>query len=790
MSRPRLTFRRGLLVSVVAALTCWIALFAWRGFASDEERYIGPLFTFGLAMAGLGALARWARVPWPLVPLLQVALLGTWLLGLYSGHGLMPTSDSLEAVGAAFRDAVDSANAYRAPVPRSVPTVTPLLVAGGGACLILIDLLAAGLGRVPLAGLPLLLVYSLPISISDTSLPWPAFVMVAAGFLALLFLREDERFSQWGRQVYADPRDADPAGFGVRTGSARSNAVAIGSTVTAMALFVPAFIPELEITLFGGGAGSGDGPGTGIVNPMTDLRTDLRRGTDDPLLLVTTDDPRPSYLKLAVLTNFNGEAWTTGDRRIPDSQVANGADMPPLPGLSSFVVEATPYDYTMAATDELKSTWLPVPEAVTSANAPGVWKYDISTRDFLSSESTGTTEGLSWTTTGVDLDYDVNRVAAAQPAPVGIDAVYTTLPTGGIPEMAEALAVDITSGYDTDYEKAVALQNWFRVDGKFTYDTEVDPGNGSSNLTEFLAEDGRRGYCEQFASAFAVMARFLDLPARVVVGFLNPDQVRPGVFEFSAHDLHAWPEVYFEGAGWMRFEPTPGNGARVPAYTRDVVSGDPSTATPTATPTGEDPTDRPTASLSPNGANGQSDSARVLGFPWLVALGVIVGLLVLVALAFLPQLLRRNRRRLRWSAGTAEAAWAELRDSMLDLRLEWPRGRSPAATGAHVSLSLAAVDGSARPALGREANPEAAAALDRLVGAVELERYSGRALVVDPAELESDVLTCVAALSAGVSTATRRRAHWLPRSLRGTRPGTEALTRVRSARDNVVDHVS
>jgi len=790
MSRPRLTFRRGLLVSLVAALTCWIALFAWRGFVSDAERFIGPLFTFGLAMAGLGALARWARVPWPLVPLLQVALLGFWLLALYGGHGLVPSPDSLEAVRAAFRDAVDSANAYRAPVPRSVATVTPLLVVGGGACLILIDLLAAGLGRVPLAGLPLLLVYSLPISIIDSSLPWPAFVMVAAGYLALLFLREDERFSQWGRQVYADPRDADPTGFGVRTGSARSNALAIGSTVTALALFVPAFIPELEITLFGGGGIGGDGPGTGIVNPMTDLVTDLRRGTDETLLIVTTDDPRPSYLKLAVLTNFNGQAWTTGDRRIPDTQVANGADMPPLPGLSTFVVTATPYEYSMDATDKLKSTWLPVPEAVTSANAPGVWKYDVGTRDFLSSEGTGSTEGMSWTTTGVDLDYDVNRVASAPVVPQAIDAVYTALPNGGIPEMAEALAVDITRDQDTAYEKAVALQDWFRVDGNFHYDIEVNPGNGSSNLTEFLSEDGRRGYCEQFASAFAVMARFLDLPARVVVGFLNPDQVRAGVFAFSSHDLHAWPEVYFEGAGWVRFEPTPGNGARVPSYTRDVVADDPGTATATATPSSSESPDRPSATASPNTAGGQTGSARVLGFPWLAALGIVAGLLVLVALAFLPQLLRRARRRQRWSAGTAEAAWAELRDSMLDLRLQWPVGRSPAATAAHVALSLAAVDGSARPALGRATNPVAAAALDRLVSAVELERYSGRALVVDPAELEADVVTCVAALSAGVSSASRRRARWLPRSLRGTRPGTEALSRIRSGRDNVVDHVS
>ena len=790
MSRPRLTLQHGLLFSMVAALTCWVTLFAWRGFVSDSANYLAPLLTYAVLMAGLGALARWARVPVLLVPLLQLLLLGAWLLNQYGGHGPLPTPDNLDALTEAFRHAVDSANTYRAPVPRSAPTVTPVLVAGGGACLIMVDLLAAGLGRVPLSGLPLLLVYSLPVSIVGSSINWIVFVLVASGFLTLLFLREDERFSQWGRQVQADPRGGDPTGFGVRTGSARSNAVAIGSTVTALALFVPAVIPELDVNLFSGGIGSGHGPGTTIINPIADLRTDLRRGPDVPLLTVTTDDPDPSYFKIAVLGNFNGDAWTTGDRHLDDGQSANGQAMPPLPGLNPLVVDTTAYRYELSSTDDLDFTWLPVPEHVISADAPGLWRYDTSTRDFISGDPSQYADELTWTANGIVPDYDVDALASARtPADSALQDYYTSLPLTGntIPEVVRNIAADQTRDEGTKYEKAVALQNYLRSD-LFHYTTDVNVGNGSSNLAEFLSPEGRRGYCEQFASAFAVMARVLDIPTRVVIGFLNPSNVGPDTYEFSSHDLHAWPEVYFEGSGWVRFEPTPGNTAEAPAFTGEPVTNAPSGPTSSAAqPSNDLPTSRaPSAPASgPDEAFGSSES----GFPWLTVLGTGAGLLVLLVLSLVPQLVRRRRRRLRWSLGTAEAAWAELRDCVVDLGRPWPAGRSPQEIGGVVAPQLAALDGSLRPPQGRSANPEAAAALDRLVRAVELERYSGRALVVDPAELESDVDTCTAALAAGVSTAQRRKARWLPRSLRGRRPVSEGLNRMRSARDNVVDHV-
>ncbi len=123
------------------------------------------------------------------------------------------------------------------------------------------------------------------------------------------------------------------------------------------------------------------------------------------------------------------------------------------------------------------------------------------------------------------------------------------------------------------------LQNWFRETGGFRYSLKTQAvGSGNPALLHFLFKGpgGRVGYCEQFATAYAVMARTLQIPARVAVGFLQPHQGRkPGEWVYKAHDLHAWPELYFQGSGWVRFEPTPGNrAATTPSYTHEAGAQD------------------------------------------------------------------------------------------------------------------------------------------------------------------------------------------------------------------------
>ncbi|NYD41463.1 hypothetical protein BJZ21_001546 [Nocardioides panaciterrulae] len=298
----------------------------------------------------------------------------------------------------------------------------------------------------------------------------------------------------------------------------------------------------------------------------------------------------------------------------------------------------------------------------------------------------------------------------------------------------------------------------------------------------------------------AVMARMLGIPARVAVGFLEPRPVVGKTWEYSAYDLHAWPELFFPGAGWVAFEPTPAGGhdgqaTRAPAYTRQHVPVVNPTQQPSAQP-GNDLPNRGRRSGSSADAAPQENkhsAHRDPSFPWGAAAGGLGGVLLLALLGLVPRAVRRLRRE-RALTGGPEEAWAELRATTLDLGLPWPEARSPRETRDRLVPFLGApVDaGTAeRPAHGARVAPEGVAALGRLVRAVELSRYARRS--EESGSLRQDLEACLAALAGGASRAARRRAEWWPRSVltregRGTSGDLDATT-VQATYGGVVDHV-
>jgi hypothetical protein len=115
------------------------------------------------------------------------------------------------------------------------------------------------------------------------------------------------------------------------------------------------------------------------------------------------------------------------------------------------------------------------------------------------------------------------------------------------------LTRSITKDAETPYQQMLALQRHLR---SFTYDEQAPAGHEINDLLFFL-EQSKRGYCEQFAAAMAVMVRALGYASRVAVGFLPGDVGDDGRFVVTTDQAHAWPEVYFKGFGWLAFEPTP-----------------------------------------------------------------------------------------------------------------------------------------------------------------------------------------------------------------------------------------
>ena len=809
----RVGFGSGFRHASVAALTTWLTMLSWSGFSQVSSTYLAPLLVLGQLIALVGAGLRWLRAGGVVTVLAQV-LTAVAFINLDLSGSLIPRGTRWDEMAESLRDAVETAQLYAAPVPAQADSIHPMMLVFGAVCLLLVDVAACTLHRVPLAGLPLLTVYAASVSLLGGGVPWWVFVAGAAGFLAMLFLHEDDQVSRWGRPLGRSDAAADASGFGVRTGTARSNALSIGAAATGLAVILPVFIPTLSLSVFGNGPGNGKGD-VRIENPFTDMKRDLSRGEDVPLLRVTSDGGGIAYLRIAALTVYSGASWTPGDRDIPQSQQPNGP-MPPLVGVNPDL-RRRETQYTVSAYDNFDSIWLPVLPAVSNVQATGNWRYDSSTMDFLAADDSTDTAGLDYTMTGVQLDLEGAGLAAAPAATGELATRFTDLP-GDFPKTVADLATKVTADQPTRFQKAVALQDWFRRDGGFRYDLEAtSAGNGNAALLSFF--DEKVGYCEQFASAMAVMARSLGIPARVAVGFLRPDQIGPATYEYSAWDLHAWPELFFPGYGWVRFEPTPGvRAGGVPSYTRDQLPDLPA-VDPSSSATGNPALDRQTRSASPGASVTQRDrGAGSVGdspVPWRWILAGLGTAVLLAGLGTVPRLLRRWRRDRRWATAPGpETAWRELRDDAIDLGLRWPTGLSPRATGRYLAQLLARpVDGATpeRPARGPQECPEAADALDRLVQAVELHRYARPGAPGSPGAsmdgqrerdagqgegdagvaLRADVELCAGSLAGGVSRMARRRAAWLPRSLVGRTAGrTERRGSVEVVGyGGVIDHV-
>lgn len=135
-------------------------------------------------------------------------------------------------------------------------------------------------------------------------------------------------------------------------------------------------------------------------------------------------------------------------------------------------------------------------------------------------------------------------------------AANTQLPKGLDPNIA-ALARQITANAPTMYDKVVALETFLHT--KFTYNVNINPPQDQELVSWFLFRSGRQGFCNYFATAMAMMARTLGIPARVAAGYTN------GTYDAKTHeytvdgtDAHAWTQVYFAGYGWINFEPSAG----------------------------------------------------------------------------------------------------------------------------------------------------------------------------------------------------------------------------------------
>ena len=531
--------------------------------------WISECFLLILVVGAAGHLARTGRFPRPVVILVQLlaALLALTLLRA-SDNAIaffIPGPGALNELGNQL-SAGRADIAHEAPPAVATPGITTILAITVGAFAILIDALAVTYRRAVLTGLPLLAVYLIPATRKPGGLSWLAFSVSAIGYLSLVSAEGHDRLSRWGRALGGPTRIPGELSGPVNNPHS-SMSRRITSTAVAAALIVPWFIPTLPgVFQTGGGNGTGGG-GTISINQSIDLRRSLTSTDPVPLLKYTTTsgNVRSDYLQMSVLDKFDGNSWTTGS--VPSSPLDSNAHLT-IPGLTTSGVTQSTVTTRISVISNFSFNAVPAPYA--PSNISGIIQplYDPSTLEIVPGDSTTRSrDGEQYVVTSTDVEPTAAQVGAATGPYDASLSRYLSLPTN-FPADVKAKADQVTAGDTTPLQKAVSLQDYFLSD--FAYTLQVPAGDGNSAIESFLKD--RKGFCQQFAGTMAAMARSLGIPAVVAVGFTPGTLQQDQSYQVTTHDAHAWPMLYFNGLGWIRFEPTPTiqstNRGSTPAYTR------------------------------------------------------------------------------------------------------------------------------------------------------------------------------------------------------------------------------
>jgi transglutaminase-like putative cysteine protease len=485
-------------------------------------------------------------------------------------------------------------------------------------------------------------------------------LLIATGVLAVVALRA---LHDRSRRVELAPRG--------RSTSAIVPASLVAAVVLAvLAGFVGPRIPGASAEpLYN--TKTGDGV-TEVISPLVDIRSRLTNRSEVELFRVFAE--APAYWRATALSEFDGRTF-----KLPNS------DLTRLDTASSVLGVRVVQQIQVL---DLRGRLLPAAAdpiqggGVQSGEAVGL-EIERDSSSLLAPEAFENGDEFTVVSQVATPTAEQLRAATSVAPP---DEIFLELPD--MPSVVAERAAEVTAGASTSYDRARALQDWFR--DEFDYSLEVQSGHGSSAIESFLNE--QIGYCEQFSATFAAMARTLGIPSRVAVGYTQGIQSSEGWYRVLGRNAHAWPEVWFDGIGWVPFEPTPGRGAPgaedytgvPPAQDDAPITGPddggavatnpttPTTVVPAPTTTlapGEtvpttDPLDGeiPEVTVAPGavppleGTGGAGDEGG-FSIPW----GTLITLLLLATVVLAPWILRRirtARQRREPPAERVRAAWS------------------------------------------------------------------------------------------------------------------------------------
>ncbi|MFC4092784.1 transglutaminaseTgpA domain-containing protein [Micromonospora sp. GCM10011541] len=750
---PRQGWRGGAVTRLLGAVPVPLALITMIVLAGVvlDRVYAGSLLTRLLIGAAVGSVlvsvAARRLASWLVAPLSVLALAGWTALALRlaAAHAELP-----ESLGAVTADAARNA------IPRLLTAMIPVEPAPDTVLLPLVAAWLAGLagaevalraGRVLLGYLPPALLYAGALYVVGPNAQpaiWPtvAFAAVAAVGLAAPSRRDGPETGDPSAGLRPAVRAA------VRVRLLAAGAAGVAAVVGLAALLAPVVAGQVD--------DRPADPRRYVEPPQVESLDEnpLIRvsgwalNPDQQLLEVRTEaggsGREPARIRLAVLSDYDGVTWRVGATYRNAGRILPAVE--PAPG---GVTDPVRQEITVA---DLTGRLLPAvatPREITGARVA----YDPATGTLIRPE--GLAPGLRYTVTSLRERPDGNLLATAN-VPAGDSVSRVLRVADGAPEELRRLAAQLAESNGAPYARAAAIEQFLAEHYRVTAD--APSGHAYPNLAFFLFGPrnggGQRGTSEQFAAAFAVLGRLAGLPTRVVVGF-EPRRDGP----VRAADAFAWPEVLFEGVGWVPFDPMPQPDS-APRPVEEDFRPTPEDPPPSEVPA---PTVEPTATPPAEAASGPPDSRSGLATPVLMG-GGAGGLVLLVGLVLLTlAALRRNLTRARLGrgdpGGRIAGAWREVTDG---LRLAGqPVGDDLAA--AEVAWAARRALTEARAATSTEVGAPAVA-VDELAGLLNRVAFAPGTATPEQAER-------AAAVAHGYVSALRDARPWWRRLLWSVHPG-------------------
>ena len=618
---------------------------------------IAACIVTGHIVTSFGRVLR-APDPVPSVAgVLAVALMAIWtLLGSATRAGI-PTTTTIRVLLHRFSDAGTVIRSHPTPVPSTSGVVLCLAAGGGLAAVFGATLWNWQQARLPGTRRPLIALFPTFGLFCYTALLSSDIDRVTGTVLymatALVFLAVADRPAPAHTAPHRPWRSGTPAALAM---AAMAVVVPVAASPGLGTLRLDA-LPFAHGGVKPGPGGSGNGGpggpvsnGIGALNLIDDMRSILTSQSNTVMFTATSHTP--TYWQMATLSHFNGESWSPDIATRAAAQSAPQLAPTTLPILPEPVPERT---FTVhVSIVNLRSTLLPVPPATQSITDSALVQLE---------PGIGAIQPFA-----APSDVVYGAVAAVPPtqfttAVPTLAALYASIGSAGLapfvqlpalPPAVIRLAHQIVGNAKSPAAQANALVRYFTIGKRFRYTLTPPPVVGDDALSSFLFST-KAGFCQQFAGAFAVLARIDGLPTRLAVGFTT-GTVSKNTYSVTGADAHSWPQVYLgPSAGWVSFEPTP---ATTDEPTGAGVQNGTATTTPStsfAPPTtlaqnriGQGAQPAPlSGGLGSNARSNNETVARPASWATIVLIALAVIAAIIAAALAGPWLWRRRRLRLR-----------------------------------------------------------------------------------------------------------------------------------------------